>query len=242
MEIPQLPIRKLIWQETLAWSPTENHYRLFQQLYQEILIANQHLNLTRITETTDFWEKHLWDSLAGIIPFIDHQALTSDTSLKLMDIGTGAGFPGIPIGICFPHWHICLLDSKQKKINFLNQLIEKLDLNNIETIAARAEAIGKIHSHRKQYDLVTIRAVSNPVQCLNYALPLLKIGGITILYRGHWSQEEQAELETIGKDLGAKIDQVVAMRTPLSHSVRHWVYLRKADIPKRLKITLAKNP
>ena len=241
MEISQLPTYKLIWQETLSWSPTENDYRLFQQLYGEILIVNQYLNLTRITEPIDFWEKHLWDSLAGIIPLINSQALTPDTSLNLIDIGSGAGFPGIPISICFPHWNICLLDSKQKKINFLNQVTQKLALNNTEAIAARAEAIGETQSHRKHYDVVTLRAVSNPVQCLKYALPLLKIGGIAILYRGHWSEEEQAELEAVGEDLGTKIDNIVAMQTPISQSVRHWVYLRKNDIPERLKVYPARD-
>ena len=89
--------------------------------------------------------------------------------------------------------------------------------------------------------MVTLRAVSNPVQCLKYALPLLKIGGIAILYRGHWSEEEQAELEAVGEDLGAKIDNIVAMQTPISQSVRHWIYLQKFDIPRRLKIFPAKN-
>ena len=241
LEISQLPIHKLIWQETLTWSPTESDYGLFQQLYGEILIANQHLNLTRITEPIDFWEKHLWDSLAGIIPLINNQTLTSDTSLKLLDIGTGAGFPGIPISICFPNWYVCLLDSKQKKINFLDQLTQQLALNNTETVAARAEALGKQQSHRKHYDVVTIRAVSNPVQCLKYALPLLKIGGIAIFYRGHWREEEQTELEIIGKKLGTNIEQVVPKRTPLSKSVRHWVYFRKNDIPENLKIYSAKT-
>ena len=236
LEISQLPIHQSIWQETLTWSPTDSDYRLFQQLYRQILIVNQHLNLTRITEPADFWEKHLWDSLAGIIPLIENQTLTADTSLKFLDIGTGAGFPGIPISICFPNWHVCLLDSKQKKINFLNQLTQELALNNTETVAARAEALSKTQSHRKHYDVVTIRAVSNPVQCLKYALPLLKIGGIVILYRGHWYQEEQTELERVGKELGAKIDNVVAKHTPISQSVRHWVYLQKNDIPEKLKI------
>jgi 16S rRNA (guanine527-N7)-methyltransferase len=224
IETNQLPQMKQLWQQTLNWQPNPKQEQLFQQVYQEVLVGNQQQNLTRITTPEDFWEKHLWDSLSGIV------GLTSEdltNQLEVIDIGTGAGFPGIPLAIAFPNWKITLLDSTRKKITFVNDLINKLGLDNASGIIARAEALGRIPGDRQSYDLAIVRAVSKASVCAEYALPLVKIGGLAILYRGHWSAEDTASLRSAAGKLGSKIELIYPWETPLTQGVRHCIYLRK---------------
>ena len=117
----QLPTFNDIWQDSLQWQPTQEQLEQWEKLYQEIILINRQINLTRITEPNDFWEKHLWDSLAGVIGL---DFLNYEDSLKVVDIGTGAGFPGLPISIIFPHWQLTLLDSTRKKINVIKLFLE----------------------------------------------------------------------------------------------------------------------
>lgn len=147
----------------------------FQQLYKEIVTGNRQLNLTRITEPNEFWEKHLWDSLAGLNGLELAKEIAKAENLSIIDIGTGAGFPGIPIAIAFPFWTVTLLDSTRKKINFIEDLIPKLALRNTKTLMGRAEEIGQSSFHRQTYDIALIRAVSEASVCAEYTLPLLNI-------------------------------------------------------------------
>jgi 16S rRNA (guanine527-N7)-methyltransferase len=218
-----LPENYEVWQNTLAWQPTPAQIDILQQLYTRIILANQHINLTRITEPAEFWEKHLWDSLAGILKIPE---LSLD-SLRVIDIGTGAGFPGIPAAIVYPHWQVTLLDSTQKKINFLEALLTELELKNVETLLGRAEVINNHNEHQGKYDLALIRAVGSAALCAEYCLPFLCRGGKAVLYRGNWSEEEEAILETITQNLGAKVEKIAKFFTPLSGGVRHCVYLKK---------------
>ncbi|MGK7878799.1 MAG: 16S rRNA (guanine(527)-N(7))-methyltransferase RsmG [Crocosphaera sp.] len=182
------------------------------------------MNLTRITEPNDFWEKHLWDSLAGVIglDFLEYK-----DSLKFIDIGTGAGFPGLPISIIFSHWQLTLLDSTRKKINVIKLFLEALKLNNSQTIIGRAEDIGHIPEHRDKYDLGLIRAVGKPSVCAEYVLPFLKVGGIGVLYRGNWQKEEEINLNNALKKLGGKLILVKQFETPLTQSMRNFIYVEK---------------
>jgi 16S rRNA (guanine527-N7)-methyltransferase len=180
--IPQLPDRLDLWQQTLNWQPTAHQQQQFQQLYGCILIGNRQLNLTRLTEPIDFWEKHLWDSLRGIVPLLPTR---DDTALKVIDIGTGAGFPGLPIAIVCSQWRVTLLDSTHKKVAFLDSLRQELRLRQVRTRCDRVETLGR--SQRDTYDLALLRAVASAVACAEYALPLLKVGGEAILYRGQWT-------------------------------------------------------
>jgi 16S rRNA (guanine527-N7)-methyltransferase len=224
IETSKLPQMSEIWQQTLNWQPKEQHEQQFQRVYQEILMGNRQQNLTRITTPIDFWEKHLWDSLSGIVGLdTDYFA----QQLKVIDIGTGAGFPGIPLAIAFSQWQITLLDSTQKKIIFLNTLIAKLNLNNAKAIVARAEALGQAKSDRETYDLALIRAVSKASVCAEYSLPFVKVGGLAILYRGHWSEEDTANLKSAVSQLGSEIELIYPWETPVSKGVRNCIYLRK---------------
>ncbi|NES18835.1 MAG: 16S rRNA (guanine(527)-N(7))-methyltransferase RsmG [Symploca sp. SIO3E6] len=219
----KLPEMDTVWQQTLNWLPDEPCKAQFQQLYEEILEGNRQLNLTRITTPEEFWEKHLWDSLRGVVP-----RLTSLTtpSQQVIDIGTGAGFPGLPVAIAFPHTQVTLLDSTRKKINFLSDLIPRLGIKNVTTVVGRAEAIAQQQQHRQQYDIALVRAVGKTSVCAEYALPLLKTGGLAILYRGHWTDEETNALLPVLKQIGGVIESIEQFTTPLSNSIRHCLYLR----------------
>lgn len=219
-----LPQINEVWSQTLNWQPNETQEQLFQQVYQEVLAGNRQQNLTRITDSEDFWEKHLWDSLSGIIG-LDQQLLNQ--KLQIIDVGTGAGFPGIPLAIAFPHWQITLLDSTRKKIAFVNDLIAKLKLDNGTGIVARAEDLGRVPGDRASYDLALVRAVSKPSVCAEYSLPFVKKGGLAILYRGHWSEEDTEGLAAAAAMLGGKIELIHPWETPLSNGVRHCIYIRK---------------
>lgn len=218
---PSLPPALDLWQQTMNWQPTFEQQSSFQKLYEEILRGNQQLNLTRITSPAEFWEKHLWDSLRGIKPWINQP-----DQLQAIDIGTGAGFPGIPAAIVCPHWQVTLLDSTRKKIAFLATLVTTLGVN-AQPIVGRAEQVAHLAQHREKYDLALSRAVATASACAEYSLPLLKLNGVAVLYRGQWLDEETEALQNAAKQLGGTIEQIEKFDTPLSHSVRHCIYIRK---------------
>jgi 16S rRNA (guanine527-N7)-methyltransferase len=217
-----LPDMDEIWQETIDWCPTEQQRSQLQVLYLAVITANQKLNLTRITEPKEFWEKHLWDSLRGI------DTLINDSSgLKVIDIGTGAGFPGLPLAIARPDWQLTLVDSTAKKIGFIQEVAPELNLMNVQALVNRIEEVGQDKEHRHQYDLALIRAVASPNICAEYALPLVKTGGTAILYRGNWTEEEAESLELAVAKLGGEISKIDRFTTPLSNSIRHCIWIHK---------------
>ncbi len=225
--LPQLPDFSELWQETLGWQPNEEQQTLFQQLYTQILLANRQFNLTRITEPEEFWEKHLWDSLKGIAA----SGLGDDSfdNQRIIDIGTGAGFPGLPIAIAYPTTEVTLLDSTRKKIAFLQTLSEELGITNTIPLAGRSEEMGQHPNHRESYDLALARALGSASVCAEYALPLLKIGGVAVLYRGHWQEEETEALAEAVFPLGGSLLEVEAFTTPITNSQRHCIYISKEE-------------
>ncbi len=220
----QLPEMMSVWHQTLGWQPNSTQQQQFGNLYELILQGNQQLNLTRITEPMEFWEKHLWDSLRGLGALPE----SVPSQLRAIDIGTGAGFPGLPVAIVHPQWQVTLLDSKGKKIAFLDTLRSTLNLSNIIALAGRAEKIAKQSRHRQAYDLALIRAVGSASLCARYALPLLKSEGIAILYRGRWTEEEKVSLQKTIDSIGGTLESVDAFETPISRSIRHCIYIRKS--------------
>lgn len=221
-----LPEMAHIWQHTLNWLPQEEQQQKFQQLYELIIEGNRQLNLTRITEPQEFWEKHLWDSLRGIAP---QGGLIPSVleNASVIDIGTGAGFPGVPVAIALPNCQITLVDSTRKKVNFIDEVLTKLTLSNSKTVVGRAEEIGHHPQYRKTYDVALIRAVGNAAVCAEYTLPLLKQGGLAVIYRGNWTVEETTALQNAVSQLGGVIELVDQFTTPLTNSMRHCLYLRK---------------
>ncbi|MBW4646124.1 MAG: 16S rRNA (guanine(527)-N(7))-methyltransferase RsmG [Goleter apudmare HA4340-LM2] len=220
-----LPIVAETWQQTLNWQPNPQQQLKFQQLYELILEGNRQLNLTRITDPQEFWEKHLWDSLRGIV--LQGKFIPSlETGASVIDIGTGAGFPGIPVAIVAPNCTITLLDSTRKKITFIDTILTRLALGNAKTLLGRAEEIGQ-QQHRQIYDIALIRAVGTASACAEYALPLVKQGGLAVIYRGTWTKEETKSLQNAVNQLGGVIECIEQFTTPLSNSIRHCLYLRK---------------
>lgn len=238
----RLPAMLDTWQKTFHWQPNDQQLEQFSQLYEAIIEGNKQQNLTRITEPQDFWEKHLWDSLLGVAPLLFpeiaiaelNQQDIANTNLKLIDIGTGAGFPGLPIAIANPDWSITIVDSTRKKINFALATSTQLQLQNVRGLIARAEDLGKQKIYREQYDLALIRAVGQPSVCAEYILPFVKVGGFAILYRGHWQESDTADLETVVELLGCSTKYIHQTQTPLSDSVRNCLYIYKhTTTPKK---------
>jgi len=189
--------------------------------------------------------------MSGLAPWLWPPEESADwvepaASIRAIDIGTGAGFPGLPVAIARPHWQITLLDSTQKKIRFLQELAQSMALKTVKAIADRAEFLAHQPSHREQYDLALVRAVGAAATCAEYALPLVKVGGIVVLYRGQWSADETDRLTHISAQLGGELLTIRDWKTPLTHGDRHCVYLRKVrltreDFPRAVGIP-AKHP
>ena len=232
--MPVLPEMNELWQQSLNWLPDESQQQQFQRLYELIVEGNRSLNLTRITEPIEFWEKHLWDSLRGIARLLpandnlgENREFPAQSVLKAIDIGTGAGFPGLPVAIALPNLSVTLLDSTRKKIDFLEKVLPSLAIENAATLLGRSDEIWRQPHHKAAYDIALLRAVGAASVCAKYALPFLKNGGLAVLYRGNWTAEEEADLQSAIGPLGGKVESVEAFTTPVSHSARHCVYLRK---------------
>ncbi|MBD2259684.1 16S rRNA (guanine(527)-N(7))-methyltransferase RsmG [Pseudanabaena sp. FACHB-2040] len=225
-----LPTLGDTWQKTLQWQPDKSQRALFQKLYKGILQGNQQFNLTRITAPEEFWEKHLWDSLLGIAPWLptaEPSEIAVPPVQRVIDIGTGGGFPGLPVAIAQPTWQITCLDSTRKKIAFLAELSQSLGLDQVQTAADRAESFGRHPAQRESYDLALIRAVGPVTVCAEYALPLVKVNGVAVLYRGQWTAAEASALGEAAARLGGGDIEVQAATTPLTQGVRHCLYIRK---------------
>ncbi|NJM57657.1 MAG: 16S rRNA (guanine(527)-N(7))-methyltransferase RsmG [Synechococcales cyanobacterium RU_4_20] len=246
-----IPLHLQLFQETLAWQPTPEQQMRFQQLYAAVVAGNQQLNLTRLTAPEEFWEKHLWDSLRGLKPWLAAESALhpqdglGQLGLQVVDIGTGGGFPGIPAAMVLPQAKVMLLDSTRKKVNFLEQLVASLGLAGVQTLTGRAEVVGQQVGQRDRYDLALIRAVGSATVCAEYSLPLLKQGGTAVLYRGQWSAAEEAALVQAAQQLGGQLEQVDAFTTPLTQGTRHCIYLGKvaatpAKFPRPVGIPVQK--
>lgn len=190
--------------------------------YYELLIEyNKVMNLTGIIEKEQVYLKHFYDSLTitKVIDPIQEQTLC--------DIGTGAGFPGLVLKIIFPNLKVTLVDSLNKRIEFLKTVIEKLELTNIEAIHARIEEYGKIE--REKYDIVTSRAVAPLNTLLEYAIPLLKINKHFIAYKGN-CEEEITNSENALKKLDSKIEKIEKFKLPKEESNRTIIKITKQKI------------
>lgn len=189
------------------------------EIYANFLIEyNKHTNLTAITNMEDIYLKHFYDSIT-IIKSIDLINLKN-----VLDIGTGAGFPGMVIAILNKNINVTLLDSNNKKTTFLNELKNKLNVNNVEVVNTRAEEYVKIK--RNSYDLVTSRAVANLYTLGEISIPLVKINGYFIALKGD-IEEELKLSKTHIKDLGGVVENVISFKLPKEESIRNIIKIKK---------------
>lgn len=206
-------------------------------IYMQLLLEwNEKINLTAIVKPKEIILKHFIDSIT-ISKYIKKNSLVAD-------VGTGAGFPGIPLKILREDLNIALVDSLNKRINFLNEVIEKLKLSNIKAVHARAEDIGKSKEYREKFDVVTSRAVANLSTLSEYLMPLAKVNGKCLAMKGPGVQEEIENAKKAINVLGGTIQNIVEFKLPNSNIERTIVeinkvkntdkkYPRKAGIPSK---------
>ncbi len=212
--------------DKLNISLTEKQLSQFQQYYEILVEQNQFMNLTAITEYEDVLLKHYVDCLAvNVIPVF--RKIVSKSQAKIIDIGTGAGFPGIPIKIAFPDVKMDLLDSLNKRITFLNRVIEQTELKNIQTFHGRAEDYANKPDFREQYDLSISRAVANLSTLSEYCLPYIKVNGYFIALKSGEITEEQKAAEKAISILGGELEEVIPFILPDSDIERSFVVIRK---------------
>lgn len=198
------------------------------QLYYDMLIEwNEKMNLTAIVEKEEVYLKHFFDSIT-LSFFFDLKNVQS-----LCDVGAGAGFPSLPLKICFPHLNITIVDSLKKRITFLESLVAKLNLSNIHLVHSRAEDFGQNKSYRESFDLVTARAVAKLVVLNEYCLPLTKVGGSFIALKGPQIETELAEAEKSLKILGGTLRKHYKFQLPIEDSERSIIIIDKVHPTKK---------
>lgn len=197
---------------------TENQILKLEKFYELLVIWNEKINLTTILKEEDVYLKHFYDSLT-LIKVID-----LNKELTLLDVGTGAGFPGIVLKIVFPNLKITLLDSMNKRISYLNEIIKELDLKDIDTVCSRAEDYAL--KNREKYDIVVCRAVAHLEILVEITLPLVKVNGYFIAMKSN-SNEEIALARKKIFALNSKIIEILSFKLPFENSIRTLIKIQK---------------
>jgi len=210
---------------------TDHQLAQFATYFKLLVSTNEQFNLTTITAEPEVYLKHFYDSVtpAFYVPALREQSLT------ICDVGAGAGFPSLPLKIVFPQLQVTIVDSLNKRISFLNTLVQELGLSGVQTFHDRAETFaGKRSEHRESYDLVTARAVARLSVLSELCLPLVKVGGQMVALKASNARTETVEGDYAVHQLGGKIVQDEAFELPVSADPRHIIVIDKQQpSPKR---------
>ena len=191
-----------------------------EKYYKLLIEWNEKINLTSITEKEEVYLKHFYDSLTLI------KAYDLTQEISLCDVGSGAGFPGIVLKIVFPNLNITLVDSLNKRVNYLNEVIKKLELNNIKAIHMRMEDFSK--ENEEKYDIITARAVANTKILTEISIRSLKINGLLIFMKANLEQEIK-DLNTYLKQYGCELIDIIKFLLPIENSTRSLVVIKKKE-------------
>ncbi len=218
-------IKKILKQGLINQNIHFDHLKIDKLIkYLEMLLdANKEINLTSITDPEEAIYKHFLDSLS-VIPCLDIQ-----NNIRIIDVGTGAGFPGIPVKIILDDNRITLIDSTNKKVNFLNSVVDQLQITNIDCIHARAEELARNHDHREQYDLVLSRALAPLNLLLELCIPFAKVGGLFIAYKSKEVHKEIEKSEKALKLLGGRIKDLKKVDVTGIEGERYLVIIEKTQ-------------
>ncbi|NLJ77509.1 MAG: 16S rRNA (guanine(527)-N(7))-methyltransferase RsmG [Peptococcaceae bacterium] len=213
---------------------------LFEKYYQMVIDTNKSVNLTAITDEQEFIVKHLIDSLTCLY------AINIKKGARVLDVGTGAGFPGIPLAVCRPDLLLTMVEATKKKVRFLEEVIQGLALRNVKILHTRAEDFGRKKAYREKYDVVVSRAVAPLAVLAEYCLPPLRTNGVFISMKGPNTKEEVIAAQNALAVLGGVIEDTIGIRLPYLGDERKLIIISKVRsspdaFPRRAGIP-AKKP
>jgi 16S rRNA (guanine527-N7)-methyltransferase len=228
-----------VWQ-ALGLKLTKQEEKAFETYATTLMEWNQRINLTAITEPDQIENKHFLDSLSCI------PVLREFPSKDLVDVGTGAGFPGIPIKIIMPEVNVTLVESIGKKVEFCRELIQKLDLKGIQIVQGRAEELGQDPKYREQFDVGIARAVAHLDILAEYLLPFVRLGGKMLALKGHTGPQEVQKAEHAIQLLGGRMNKLVPVTLPGICEDRYLIIIDKVistpqKYPRRVGVPAKKG-
>lgn len=206
----------------------DNQIHQFRRYFELLVEWNEKMNLTAITDLPSVYLKHFYDSISAAF-FVDFSG-----GKTICDVGAGAGFPSIPLKICFPDLKVTIVDSLNKRISFLDHLAEELQLQDVRFVHSRAEDFGQNAAYREQFDMVTARAVARLSVLSELCVPLVKVGGVFISMKGAAAEEELSDAKKALTLLGASLQEQFSFTLPLEESERNiFVFVKEGKTPKK---------
>jgi 16S rRNA (guanine527-N7)-methyltransferase len=209
-------------------SLSEKQLHQFELYFQLLVEWNEKMNLTAITDKEEVYLKHFYDSISAAFHF------DFSKEYSIVDVGAGAGFPSLPIKICFPHLKITIVDSLNKRISFLTHLVESLQLDDVSLFHDRAETFGQNVQHREKYDIAMARAVARLNVLTELCIPLAKKNGYFLGMKGLKGEEELNEAKKAIQLLGGEVDRIASFHLPKEEGERNLIVIKKVkSTPKK---------